>query len=132
MTGARSDTNQLNWPRWQQVLLIAVLVLVIGNRMTILLDTAAARAGIARELSWVGASNRPDPDKPGYVRVTEVAPGSPAARAGVMVGDYLTSERSYLYFTRTYVGERIDFRLDRHREIDPSKTFSLKFKLATS
>ena len=40
MTG-RGETEKLNWPRWQQVLLIAVLVLLIGNRMTSLLDATA-------------------------------------------------------------------------------------------
>jgi hypothetical protein len=109
----RAESPKLDWPRWQQVLLIALLALLIVNRMTILLDTAAARAGIAGELAWVGASNRPDPDKAGYVRVTEVAPGSPAAKAGVRAGDYLTSERSYEYFRRPYVGERLKFTLDR-------------------
>jgi S1-C subfamily serine protease len=90
----REEAAKLDWPRWQQVLLIALLAVLIVNRMTILLDAAAARAGIAGEMPRVGASIRPDPDKPGYVRVAEVAPDGPAASAGVKVGDYLTSERS--------------------------------------
>ena len=45
MTG-RGETEKLNWPRWAQALLIALLVLLIGNRMTVLVDTAAYRAGL--------------------------------------------------------------------------------------
>ena len=40
MTG-RGETEKLNWPRWAQALLIALLVLLNGNRMTVLVDTAA-------------------------------------------------------------------------------------------
>ena len=110
----RGDTTKLNWPRWQQALLIALLVLIIGNRMTMLVDTVAVRAGIVGELAWGGVTFVPDPQaKPGFARVTEVVPGSPAARAGVMVGDYLTSERRYEYYRRPNVGERFDFTLDR-------------------
>ena len=109
-----SDTNKLNWPHWAQVLLIALLAVLIVNRMTILLDAAAARAGIAGELTWGGVTTVPDPQaKPGFLRVTEVAPGGPAARAGVMVGDYLTNQRSYDYYRRGNVGERFNFTLDR-------------------
>jgi len=82
----RAESERLNWPRWAQVLLIALLALLIVNRMTILLDTAAARAGIAGELSLVGAASGPDPDKPGYARVTEFVPDSPAARSRLQVG----------------------------------------------
>ena len=110
----RGDTTKLNWPRWQQALLIALLVLIIGNRMTMLVDTVAVRAGIVGELAWGGVTFVPDPQaKPGFARVTEVVPGSPAARAGVMVGDYLTSERRYEYYRRPNVGERFDFTLER-------------------
>ena len=109
-----SDSNQLNWPRWGQLLLIAVLVVLIGNRMTLVVETAAMRAGLAEERAWGGVTTVPDPQaKPGFLLVTEVAPGGPGARAGVMVGDYLTSERPYDYYRRGKVGERFDFTLDR-------------------
>ncbi len=108
----REEAAKLGWPRWQQALLIAVLVLVIGNRLTLLVDTVTLRAGIAGELGWGGFTIVPDPHaKPGFLRVTEVAPGGPAARAGVMVGDYVTSERRYDYYRRGYIGERFNFTL---------------------
>ena len=110
----RAESAKLDWPRWQQGLLIALLAVLIVNRMTLLLDAAAARAGIAGELTWGGVTTVPDPQaKPGFLRVTEVAPGGPAARAGVMAGDYLTNERSYDYYRRGNVGERFNFTLDR-------------------
>ena len=113
MTG-REKIAKLNWPRWQQVLLIALLVVIIGNRLTLLVDTVAVRAGIAGEQAWGGATFVLDPHaKPGFLRVTEVVPDGPAARAGVMAGDYLTSERRYEYFRRPYVGERVNVTLDR-------------------
>ena len=113
MTG-RGNTEKLNWPRWAQALLIAVLVLLIGNRMTLVVETAAMRAGFAEERAWGGVDSVPDPQaKPGFLRVDEVYPGGPAARAGVMVGDYLTSERPYDYYRRGYVGERFNFTIER-------------------
>ena len=111
---SRGDVANLNWPRWQQVLLIAALALLVGNRMTMLVDAVAVRAGIAGEQAWGDATFVPDPQaKPGFLRVTEVAPGGPMARAGVMAGDYLTFEHSYEYYRRAYVGERFNFTLDR-------------------
>ena len=113
MTG-RGKTEKLNWPRWQQALLIALLAVLIGNRMTMLVDTVAVRAGIAGEYTGAGSHIVLDPQaKPGFLRVTEVAPGSPMARAGVMAGDHLRFERRYEYYRRPNVGERIDFTLDR-------------------
>ncbi len=38
-TASRIDPNKLNWPRWAQLLLILALVLLVGNRMTEILDT---------------------------------------------------------------------------------------------
>ena len=106
--------KKLNWPRWAQALLIAVLVLLIGNRMTLVVETAAMRAGLAEERAWGGVATVPDPQaKPGFLLVTEVAPGGPGARAGVMVGDYVTFERRYDYYRRGKVGERFDFTLER-------------------
>lgn len=113
MTG-RSETAKLNWPRWAQILLIALLILIIGNRMTILVDNAAVRAGIAGELTWPGVSFGRDPkDVPGFLGVARLYPGSPMARAGVMAGDTLRFERRYEYFRRQNVGERVNFTLDR-------------------
>ncbi len=110
----RAVSAKLNWPRWAQVLLIALLVLIIGSRMTMLVDTAAARAGIAGELTWPGASFGLNPQaKPGFLGVARVDPGSPMARAGVMAGDTLRFERRYEYFRRQNGGERLNFTLDR-------------------
>ena len=55
----RGETDKLNWPFWAQALLIALLVLIIGNRMTIIVDNVAVRAGIAGELAWGGRDYRP-------------------------------------------------------------------------
>ena len=53
MTG-RGKTEKLNWPRWQQVLLIALLAVLIGNRMTMLVDTVVVPSGIAGEQAGAG------------------------------------------------------------------------------
>ncbi len=110
----RAESAKLDWPRWAQLLLLAALVLLIGNRMTLVVETAAMRAGFAEERAWGGVDTVPDPlAKPGFLKVTEVAPGSPGAKAGVMVGDYLASERPYDYYRRFKVGERFDFTIVR-------------------
>jgi len=110
----RGETAKLNWPRWKQALLIAVLAVLIVNRMTMLVDNFAMRIGIVGEMPWGGAIAVPDPQaSPGFLRIPEVAPGSPMARAGVMAGDYLSWEHRYEYYRLGYVGERFNFTLDR-------------------
>jgi hypothetical protein len=60
----RTVTNQLNWPRWQQVLLIALLVVLIGNCMTVLVDAATCRAGLFGEVAFDAGRPTPDPSGP--------------------------------------------------------------------
>ena len=110
----RSDTNQLNWPRWQQVLLIALLVLIIGNRLTWMVDGAAYRAGLLGEIAYVGGSQVNDPDAPpGFGKMIDVVPGGAFARAGVREGDYLRTDPSYYRLLRPVVGETLNFTLDQ-------------------
>lgn len=109
-----SESARLNWPRWAQVLLIAVLAVLAINRMTMLVDTAAVRAGLYGELTWIGGTLAQDPSRdPGFVRVTEVAPGGPLAKAGVAKGDQVAFVHSYEYLRRKHLGERLAFTLDR-------------------
>ena len=109
-----TQSNQLNWPRWQQALLIAVLALIIGNKMTMLVDTIAHRAGLTGELAYWGGTLVPDPEaEAGFGKVTSVVPGSPFARAGVREGDLVRTEPSYARLRRHLVGEKLNFTLDQ-------------------
>jgi hypothetical protein len=110
-----NQTSQLNWPRWQQALLIALLVLVIGNRMMSLLDAAASRAGLLGEIAYVSGSQINDPAAPpGFGKMVDVVPGGAFARAGVREGDYVRTDPSYQRALRPVVGETLNFTLDRH------------------
>jgi len=109
-----NQTSQLNWSRWQQVLLIALLVLVIGNRMMSLLDAAASRAGLLGELVYRGGTQIQDPNAPaGFGRMIEVPPDGPFGRAGIRNGDFVRTDPSYHYLFRPVVGDRLNFTLDR-------------------
>ena len=109
-----SDSNQLNWPRWQQALLIALLVLLIGNRLTILVDTAAYRAGLFGEVALDAGRLMSDPNGPaGFGKMIEVEPGGPYTKAGIRNGDYVRTDPSYQYLLRPVAGERVNFTLDR-------------------
>ncbi len=122
----RNDSNRLNWPRWQKVLLIAVLVLFIGNRLTSLVDAAAHRAGWFGEGALIEVSWVRDPNAPaGFRKVDRVEPNSSVARAGVRIGDHVRVEsrfrdgRQIARGERPYrqdwlfAGDRINFTLDR-------------------
>ena len=113
MTG-RGETEKLNWPRWQQALLIALLVLLIGNRMTALVDSAAYRAGLFGEVAFDAGRLMSDPNGPaGFGKMIEVDPHGPYAKAGIRNGDYVRPDPAYQYLLRPVVGERVNFTLDR-------------------
>lgn len=109
----RSDSNRLGWPRWQQVLLIALLVLVIGNRLTATVDMAAYRSGLLGELALNSGRAIPDPNPPtGFGRMIEVDPDGPFAKAGIRNGDFVQTDPPYYYAIRPEVGDRVNFTLD--------------------
>ena len=110
----KSDTNRLNWPRWQQLLLIALLAVLIGIRLITTVDHAAYRAGLLGELATVGGFQISDPNAPaGFGRMVEVAPSGPLAKAGFRNGDFAQTEPSYYYLLRPEVGDRLNVTLDR-------------------
>lgn len=109
-----TNTSQLNWPRWQQVLLIAVLALLIGTRLLLLVDTASVRAGLYGEAPEYGGVLAGNPGgQSGFVKARQVEPGGPMAKAGVQEGDELRFEHGYEYLRRAEVGETLPFTLDR-------------------
>ena len=113
MTG-RGQTETLGWPRWQQALLIALLVLIIANRMTLMVDTAAYRAGLFGEVAFDAGRQTPDPNGPaGFGKMIEVDPDGPYAKAGIRNGDFVRPEPAYQYLVQPVVGERVNFTLDR-------------------
>lgn len=113
MTG-RGETEKLNWPRWAQALLIALLVVLIGNRLTAAVDMAAYRSGLLGELALNSGRAIPDPNAPtGFGRMSEVDPDGPFAKAGIRNGDFVRTDLPYYYAIRPEVGDRINFTLDR-------------------
>jgi hypothetical protein len=110
----RKEGNQLNWPRWQMLLLIAVLAVLIVNRMTILVDTAAYRAGLLGEVALDAGRSVPDPGAPaGFGKMVEVDPDGAYAKAGIRNGDHVLPDPAYQSLLRPIVGEMIHFTLDR-------------------
>ena len=109
-----SDTNQLGWPRWQQALLIVVLVVLIGNRMTVLVDSAAYRAGLFGDVAFEAGRPTSDPNGPaGFGKMIEVDPDGPYAKAGIRNGDHVRPDPAYQYLLRPVEGEKVNFTLDR-------------------
>ena len=109
-----NNTNQLNWPRWQQALLIAVLALVIANRLFLLVDIASVRAGLYGAVPEYGGVLADNPGgQSGFVKAGQVEPGGPLAKAGVQDGDELRFEHGYERLRRAEVGETLPFTLDR-------------------
>ena len=110
----RIDSNRLNWPRWKQMLLIAVLVLLIGTRLFMLVDIASVRAGLYGEVPEYGGLLADNPGgQNGFVKAREVKPGGSMAKAGVQEGDELRFEHAYERLRRAEVGETLPFTLDR-------------------
>ncbi len=110
----RTDTAKLNWPRWAQGLLIAALVLMIGVRLSMVVDTAAARSGLIGEYGTHGGDlMRVAGAKPGFLEAVGVVPGGPMARAGVREGDFVRPERISDYARRKLPGEQFRFTLDQ-------------------
>ena len=113
MTG-RAESAKLNWPRWAKALLIALLVVLIGNRLTVLVDTAAYRAGLFGEVALDAGRPMSDPNGPaGFGKMIEVDPDGHYAKAGIRNGDFVQPEPAYQYLLRPVVGERVNFTLDR-------------------
>ena len=110
----RAESAKVDWPRWQQVLLIAVLALLIGNRLFLLVDTASVRAGFYGAVPEYGGVLAENPGgQSGFVKARQVTPGGPMAKAGVQEGDELRFEHSYERLRRAEVGETLPFTLDR-------------------
>jgi hypothetical protein len=109
-----TDTKKLNWPRWAELLLIAVLVVLIGNRLFMLVDSASVRAGLNSEVPEYGGILGDNLwGQSGFVKAHQVEPGGPLAKASVQVGDTLRFEKSYERWRRAEVGETLPFTLDR-------------------
>ena len=110
----RTKVDRLGWPRWQQVLLIALLVVLIGNRMTSMVDMAAYRSGLLGEIALNSGRAIPDPNAPaGFGRMVEVDPDGPVAKAGIRNGDFVRTDLPYYFAVRPEVGDRISYTLDR-------------------
>lgn len=110
----RKEGNKLNWPRWAQVLLIALLVVLIGNRMTSMVDMAAYRGGLLGEIALNAGRAIPDPKAPaGFGKMVEVDPDGPVAKAGIRNGDFVRTHLPYYFAIRPEVGDRISYTLDR-------------------
>ena len=110
----RTDTNRLNWPRWQQVLLIALLALIVGNRLTSLLDSTAYRAGLYGELVHTGGRWINEPAAPpGFAKMVDVVPDGPFARAGVRNGDHVRADPVYFQAQNLGFRKTLNFTLDR-------------------
>ena len=108
------DSAKLNRPRWQQVLLIALLVVLIGNRMTSMVDMAAYRSGLLGEIALNSGRAIPDPNAPaGFGRMVEVDPDGPVAKAGIRNGDYVRTDPAYYYQIRPVVGDVVQLTVDR-------------------
>jgi hypothetical protein len=113
MTRAK-DSNQLGWPRWAELLLIAVLAVLIANRLFMLVDTASVRAGLYGEVpEYGGVLAENQGGQSGFVIARQVEPSGPLAKAGVQDGDLLRFEHSYETLRRAEVGETLAFTLDR-------------------
>ena len=110
----QTDTAKLNWPRWAQVLLIAMLAVLIGNKLIMQIDTAAARSGLIGEYGIYGGTlMRVAGAKPGFLKTVRVTPGGPMARAGVREGDFVRPQRTSDYARRKLPGEQFPFTLDQ-------------------
>ncbi|WP_309750309.1 hypothetical protein [Novosphingobium sp.] len=111
----RAESAKLNWPRWQQVLLIALLVVLIGNRLTAMVDMAAYRSGLLGQVALNSGRAIPDPNAPaGFGRMVEVDPNGPVAKAGIRNGDFVRTYLPYYYQIRPKVGDSTNFTLDRN------------------
>ena len=104
----------LNWPRWAELLLIAVLAVLIANRLFLLVDIASVRAGLYGAVPEIGGFLADNPGgQSGFVKALQVKPGGAMAKAGVQDGDALRFEHAYERLRRAEVGETLPFTLDR-------------------
>jgi GAF domain-containing protein len=110
----RAESAKLNWPRWAEVLLIAVLVVIVCNRSASLLDGAAYRAGLYGELVYAGGRAVNDPAAPlGFGKMVDVVPDGPFARAGVRNGDHVRTDPVYFRQQNLGFAEKLNFTLNR-------------------
>ena len=112
MTNRRIVQN-LNWPRWKQELLIAVLVLIAAFRLYTSAYFAAENAGLLGPVVTFGGSFQPDIKSPRhFYRVTRVAPGRQMDRAGFQVGDSIRTESRITGLVAWPVGHIMEFERD--------------------
>ena len=109
----QTGSSKLNWPRWQQALLIALLALFVGNRLIMVVDAIAVRAGLIEQAALWGGLQANDPGgEAGFAKAIDLMPDSGLAKAGVRDGDLVRFERSYERLRRGSIGEKLDFTLD--------------------
>lgn len=109
------ESARLNWPHWQQALLIAMLVLVVGSRLTALLDVASVRGGLYDDVTTFGGVTSLEARAgTGFGRALNVAPGGPLAKAGVNEGDFLRFDDGLVGLKRHRAGSRLQFTLEQN------------------
>jgi hypothetical protein len=114
----QTDPAKLNWPRWAQALLIAMLVLVAAIRLIALADDGAYRAGLLGEKTTIGGYMIPDPVSPReYWHVVDIAAGGPMDKAGLRIGDLVRTDPLLAVFIRNPAGREIPFILNRDGKI---------------
>jgi hypothetical protein len=110
----RAESAQLNWPRWAQALLIAVLVVIAIARLYSLADNAAYHAGLLGPITTTGGTAVSDKSAPaGMARVTTVEPGGPLDKAGIKLGDSIRRDPILASIIRHRTGEVVPFEHDR-------------------
>ena len=114
------ESSKLNWPRWQQLLLIALLLLLIGTRLTMQVNSAAHWAGWFGEVAFTEGTLVRDPEAPaGFDKVESMEPNGVLAKAGIRNGDFVKLDESF-GANRPHVvgrwevaGDEVKFTLDR-------------------
>ena len=122
---SRGEVAKLNWPRWQQALLIAVLLLVIGVRLVMLGDSAVSLSGLNGEVGTIGGQGAPNSEfDAGFGKLFEVYPDGPLAKAGASVGDHIRFEPAYMGYGQSVVGQTFEVTLD-HNGVRSSRQLTI-------
>ncbi len=109
-----AETGKLDWPRWQQMLLIAALAVIAIARLYSLADDAAYRGGLLGPITTMGGTVASDNSAPaGMGRVTTVEPGGPLDKAGFKAGDSIRPDPVLAALIRHRTGEVVPFERDR-------------------